>query len=130
MSLLMKSQPKKRSHLPSLLQLISPAIHRFGVFCRFFVAFAVFNARILPAGHRDHRVELLLFHHPPGCGGSPCARLSRIYSPAVPQARSAMFSSGLGRVSLTIIRMMCRGVRNCPFCPATLSLESMIRSFK
>ena len=56
---------------------------------------------------------------------------SRRYSPAatrkpaVPQAGSQMTSVGCGAVISTISRMMWRGVRNWPFCPAVAILPSM-----
>ncbi len=46
-------------------------------------------------------------------------------NPAVPQAGSQMMSLGVGAVISTISLMMCRGVRNCPFCPAEAILPSM-----
>ena len=44
---------------------------------------------------------------------------------AVPQAGSQITSFGVGAVSSTISWMMCRGVRNWPFCPALAILPSM-----
>ena len=41
----------------------------------------------------------------------------------MPQAGSQITSSGLGAVSSTIIRMMCRGVRNWPLTPAVAILD-------
>ena len=43
----------------------------------------------------------------------------------MPQAGSQMVSAGLGAIMSTISLMMCRGVRNCPFCPAEAILPSM-----
>lgn len=59
------------------------------------------------------------------------AWLSRKNSPAatrnpqVPAAGSQMMSCGDGAIISTIMPMMCRGVRNCPFCPAVAILDSM-----
>ena len=56
---------------------------------------------------------------------------SRRYSPAatkkphVPAAGSQITSCGVGCVISTISRMMWRGVRNWPFCPALAILPSM-----
>ena len=44
--------------------------------------------------------------------------------PPVPQAGSPMTSVGLGAMISTIMRMMCRGVRNWPLMPAVVSLLS------
>ncbi len=43
----------------------------------------------------------------------------------MPQAGSQMTSVGCGAVISTISRMMWRGVRNWPFCPAVAILPSM-----
>ena len=48
-----------------------------------------------------------------------------LWSVPVPLAGSQTTSSGRGAVSSTISWMMCRGVRNCPFCPAVAILPSM-----
>ena len=43
----------------------------------------------------------------------------------MPHAGSQITSFGVGAVISTISRMMWRGVRNCPFCPAVAILLSM-----
>ena len=45
--------------------------------------------------------------------------------PQVPAAGSYITSFGVGAVISTIRRIMCRGVRNCPFCPEFASFPSM-----
>ena len=46
-------------------------------------------------------------------------------NPEVPAAGSQITSSFLGCTMSTIMRMMCRGVRNCPLVPAEAILDSM-----
>lgn len=46
-------------------------------------------------------------------------------NPAVPHAGSTIRSAGFGAMRSTMSEMMCRGVRNCPFCPDVASLLNM-----
>ena len=73
-------------------------------------------------------VEVLLLRCAPAglrsaarCTYSPAATRK----PAVPQAGSQISSLGPGFIISTMSRMMCRGVRNWPFCPAVAILLSM-----
>jgi hypothetical protein len=50
---------------------------------------------------------------------------SRNQKPACAAGRVADDGSGCGSVISTISRMMWRGVRNCPFCPAEAILPSI-----